>query len=163
VTDKTTENKRQAIADFTQAMQINPQYAQAYHQRGLIQEETEKKLVDLQIAKNLYLQQSLELLKQQKFTEAITIWETIDNLYATIQSLNKLVILEATEEGKNPTNSSTVSPISCEELEQQARLALSNGNVQTALQIYQRLVSKCQGAKYQYIQAIIKELEKVRN
>lgn len=163
VTDRTTENKRQAIADFTQAIQINPQYAQAYQQRGLIQEEKEKKLGDFQLAKKLYFQQSLELLKQQKFTEAVTIWEIIDNLYATVQSINKLVRLEAIEEGKNPTSSSNVSPISCENLEQEARLALKNGNVQKALQMYKRLVRKCQGAKYQNIQAIIDKLEKVLN
>lgn len=163
VTDRITKNQRQAIADFTQAIQINPQYAQAYHQRGLIQEETKKKLVDLQVAKELYLQQSLDFLKHQKFTEAIKIWETIDNLYATVQSLNKLAILEEGNDLKNPTNSSNVSPESCEKLEQQARLALKSGDVKTAIQMYKRLVRKCQGAKYKNVQAIIQELQKVCN
>ncbi|MBD2241655.1 tetratricopeptide repeat protein [Aulosira sp. FACHB-113] len=161
--DKVAEYKRKAITDFSQAIQLNPLYAAAYHQRGSIQEETEKKLVDFQVATELYQQQSLELLKTDQFAEVLSIWDIIDQLDIKTQSLSRLQVLQESQDLKNPINSSTVSPESCEQLEQQGRMALRNGDRNTALQKFKRLVSKCQGAKYQRRQATIEALEKIRN
>ncbi|MBE9059298.1 tetratricopeptide repeat protein [Sphaerospermopsis sp. LEGE 08334] len=166
VKDKIQEYKQKAIADFTQAITINPQYAVAYHQRGLIQEENEQKIADFQIANTLYLQKSLASLKAKKFSELIQLLKIIDKLQSEINSLNRIVDLRDPEL-QYPVNSSTVSPDSIEELNNQAYAALNKGDVQTAIQKFKTLAIKLQENKeykrYQQIQLIIIELEKIRS
>lgn len=166
VKDKIQEYKQKAIADFTQAITINPQYAVAYHQRGLIQEENEQKIADFQIANTLYLQKSLASLKAKKFPEVTQLLKIIDKLQAEINSLNRIVDLRDPEL-QYPVNSSTVSPDSIEELNNQAYTALNKGDVQTAIQKFKTLAIKLQENKeykrYQQIQLIIIELEKIRS
>lgn len=166
VKDKIQEYKQKAIADFTQAITINPQYAVAYHQRGLIQEENEQKIADFQIANTLYLQKSLASLKAKKFPEVTQLLKIIDKLQAEINSLNRIVDLRDPEL-QYPVNSSTVSPDSIEELNNQAYAALNKGDVQTAIQKFKTLAIKLQENKeykrYQQIQLIIIELEKIRS
>ncbi|QYX30372.1 tetratricopeptide repeat protein [Sphaerospermopsis torques-reginae] len=166
VKDKIQEYKQKAIADFTQAITINPQYAVAYHQRGLIQEENEQKIADFQIANTLYLQKSLASLKAKKFSELTQLLKIIDKLQSEINSLNRIVDLRDPEL-QYPVNSSTVSPDSIEELNNQAYAALNKGDVQTAIQKFKTLAIKLQENKeykrYQQIQLIIIELEKIRS
>ena len=165
VKDRIKEYKQKAIADFTQAITINPQYTTAYHQRGLIQEETGQKIADFQIAMILYSQKSQTFLNERKFQKATALLKIIDKLQTEIESLNKIADLQDPE-SKHPLNSSTISPDSIEELTNQAYAALDKGDVQTALQKFRTLAIKLQEKKeykrYQQIQQIIVELEKLR-
>ncbi|MTJ55846.1 hypothetical protein FJR38_25880 [Anabaena sp. UHCC 0253] len=166
VKDRIKEYKQKAIADFTQAITINPQYTIAYHQRGLIQEETGQKIADFQIAILLYSQKSLAFLNGSKFPEAADLLKIIDKLQTEIESLNKIADLQDPEI-KHPLNSSTISPDSIEELNNQANAALDKGDIKTAIQKFRTLAVKLQEKKeyqqkYQQIQQIIVELEKLR-
>ncbi len=166
VKDRIKEYKQKAIADFTQAITINPQYTIAYHQRGLTQEETGQKIADFQIAILLYSQKSLAFLNESKFPEAADLLKIIDKLQTEIESLNKIADLQDPEL-KLPLNSATISPNSIEELNNQANAAVKKGDVQTALQKFRTLAVKLQEKKeyqqrYQQIQQIIVELEKRR-
>ena len=53
-------DKAGAMADYTQAITINPQYAEAYYNRGIAKYESEDKtgaIKDLETGKQLYQQQ----------------------------------------------------------------------------------------------------------
>jgi len=65
--DRIKENKQKAINDFTQAIQINPQYAAAYHQRGLVEDEQNKKSQDFHVARDLYFQKIKVSLEQHDY------------------------------------------------------------------------------------------------
>lgn len=90
VKDRIKENKQKAIADFTQAIQLNPQYAAAYHQRGLVSDEQQKTITDFQKARGLYLHKSFVYLKQNDYKQAADLLETIDKIHAQTISLTKL-------------------------------------------------------------------------
>lgn len=105
-------------------------------------------------------------LKAKKFSELTQLLKIIDKLQSEINSLNRIVDLRDPEL-QYPVNSSTVSPDSIEELNNQAYAALNKGDVQTAIQKFKTLAIKLQENKeykrYQQIQLIIIELEKIRS
>ncbi|NJR19582.1 MAG: tetratricopeptide repeat protein [Calothrix sp. CSU_2_0] len=80
VQNKVQESKGKAITDFTQAIQLNPQYTAAYHQRGLLQENGENKLQDLEMAVNLYYSKIPGYLKENKYETAANILQAVEEI-----------------------------------------------------------------------------------
>ncbi len=164
VQNKVQESKGKAITDFTQAIQLNPQYTAAYHQRGLLQENGENKLQDLEMAVNLYYSKIPGYLKENKYETAAKILQAVEEINIAKKSVNSLMFgTKASLE--NPIGSSTDSPNkkSPQELIAEALHALRKGDVQTALQkleeagrIYKE--RKDEG-RYQEVQRMIAEIK----
>ncbi|MDZ8091575.1 MAG: tetratricopeptide repeat protein [Nostoc sp. DedQUE05] len=169
VKDRIKEKKQKAIDDFTQAIQLNSQYAAAYYQLGLVEDEQQKKIQSFQRARELYLQKSLIDLNQNDYKQAADLLETIDKIHAEIISLTKLSIVENSQTDKNPIGSSNVSPEQKklpEVLMDEARQALGKGDLQTAIQTYRkaaRIFEERKDSRYQEVEQIIAELERNAN
>lgn len=162
------ENRQKAIVDFTQAVQINPQYAAAYHQRGLNQEKQQDKLQDFQVAIDLYLEKSLVDLNKNNYQSAAELLDNVDKLYADKKSLTS-VSLAVKKKSDNPIGSSTDSSNrnkSPEELMDEARQALRKTDLQTALQKYRDAArifkERKENKRYKEVQQIITQLERNR-
>lgn len=143
------QNREQAIKDFNRVITITPEYAAAYHQRGLIQENRRDKLKDLQFA-------ALTYLKFDNYSEAANVLEDIDKLY-----------LEMNPEGviENPTGSAVqLSEIkkSFSQLRREGNQALRKGDKKTALRKYRLAIRKLKKGTRMYrdLQRIIKGIER---
>ncbi|MBD2337487.1 tetratricopeptide repeat protein [Calothrix sp. FACHB-156] len=168
VQNKVQESKGKAITDFTKAIQLNPQYTAAYHQRGLLQENGENKLQDLEMAVNLYYSKIPGYLKENKYEIAANILQAVEEINIAKKSVNSLMFgVKAPPE--KPIGSSTDSPNkkSPEDLIDEAFQVLNKGDVQTALQkleeagrIYQE--RKDEG-RYQEVQRTINEVKTAIN
>ncbi len=169
VKDRIKENKRKAIDDFTQVIQLNPQYAAAYYQLGLVEDEQQKKIQNFQKARELYFQKSLVYLNQNDYKQAADLLETIEKIHVETISITKLSVVENSQTDENPINSSTVSPDrkkSPEVLMDEARQALGKGDKQKAIQTYRkaaRIFQERKDSRYQEVQQIIAELERNAN
>lgn len=155
------ENQRKAITDFSQVIQLNPKYAAAYHHRGLVQKEEQKKIQDFQVAIDLYFQKMAVYLNQKNYEKATDILETIEKLYTYTAPPSA-----EPKQPENPTGSPTVSPErqkSPDGLMNEARQALRKGNVPTAIQKYREAArifrDRNEDKRYQQVQQIIREIE----
>ncbi len=136
--------KQKAIKDFTQAIQINPQYAAAYHHRGLLQEQEEDELKDFEQARNLYWEKFPNYLNQQNYQGADNILVSIEQLDAKKQNLDKLELV-VKEVPENPVASSTESSNrkkTSATLMREARLARRKGDFRTACNKYKQAASR---------------------
>lgn len=169
VKDRIKENKLKAIADFNKVLQLNPQDAAAYYQRGLVEDEQQKKIQNFKKARELYWQKILVYLNQNDYKQAADLLETVDKIDAKIIYLNKFSIVENSQTDKNPINSSTVSPEQKESLEvlmDKARQALGKRDLQTAIQTFRkaaRILEERKDSRYQEVEQIIVELEQIAN
>ncbi len=157
-----TEQK--AIKDFTKAIQINPQYAAAYHHRGLLQEQEKDKSHDFEKARKLYWKKFPEYLNQKNYESAASTLANIEQLNAKRKNLNTLQLV-LNQLPENPVGSSTESPNrkkSPEELTNEARLALRKGDLKTAYEKYKQVarILRKNEPKYQEVQQIIAEIER---
>ncbi len=163
--DRIKENKQKAIKDFTQVIQINPQYAAAYHQRGLVEDGQNKKIQDFQIAIDLYLHKIKVFLEQHDYNQAADSLETVDKIYAEIKFLTTQPLVENKQTEENPTNSSTISPERRnlpEVLMSEAHQVLRKGDLLTAIQTYKQaafILRERKDSRYQKVQEMIRELE----
>jgi tetratricopeptide (TPR) repeat protein len=164
VQNKVQESKHQAITDFTQAIQLNPKYTAAYHQRGLLQDNGENKLQDLEMAVNFYYSKLLVYLNENKYETAAKILQAVEEINTAKKSVNSQ-IFGAKTSVENPIGSSTDSPNnkSPQELIDEALQVLSKSDVQAALQkleeagrIYKE---KKDEARYQEVQRMIAEIK----
>ncbi|MBE9213130.1 tetratricopeptide repeat protein [Plectonema cf. radiosum LEGE 06105] len=165
VQNKVQETKRNSITDFTKAIQLNPQYTAAYHQRGLLQENGESKLQDLEMAVNLYYSKIPVYLKENKYETAAKILQAVEEINIAKKSVNPQIFEVKTSSDRNPIGSSTDSPNkkSPEDLIDEAFQVLNKGDVQTALQkleeagrIYQERKNE---GRYQEMQRMIAEIK----
>ena len=161
------DKQQKAIKDFSQAIAINPQYAAAYHQRGLIQENLQDKLNDFEVAIDIYHSQALTDLNQNNYFQAARLLEEIVNL----KDIQKNIITPSSpelEEIDNPIGSSTMSPEkSPEKLRKEAREALRKSDVQTALSKYKSAAriykERNDTQRYKEVQQIITGIEEEAN
>ena len=169
IKDKIKENKQKAIKDFSQAIQLNPQYAVAYHQRGLVEDEQQKKLQDFQVCLNLYLQKTLGYLNQSNYQQAAELLETIDKIHTEKIYLETLSIRDNRQtDNKNTINSSTLSPErkKLEVLMSAARQAMKKGDLRAAKQKYKEaalILRERKDSRYQEVQQIITKIEQMTN
>lgn len=136
--------KQKAIKDFTQAIQINPQYAAAYHYRGLLQEQEEDELKDFEQARNLYWAKFPKYLNQHNYQGADNILVNIQQLDANQHNLDKPE-LAVNEVSDNPVGSSTASgdrKKTPAKLMEEARLARRKGDFKTACEKYKQAASR---------------------
>lgn len=165
--DRIKENRQKAIKDFTQAIQINPQYAAAYHQRGLVEDEQNQKTQDFQRAIELYLQKSKVSLEQHNYNQTADLLETIDKIYAELKFLTTQSLVENKQTEESPTNSSTISPDirnAPEVLMSEASQALRKGDLPTAIQTYKQAAliwRERKDSRYNKVQEIIREIEQI--
>ncbi|NJM73621.1 MAG: hypothetical protein HC862_27825 [Scytonema sp. RU_4_4] len=169
VKDRIKEYKQKAIADFTQTIQLNPQYAAAYHQRALVEDESQKQSQDFQVCINLYFQKSLVYLNQKNYKQAADLLETINKIHVEKKALARLSLVENRETNENPLNSSTISPErrkSPDVLMSEARQDVRKGNLRAAGQKYREaalLLKERKDPRYQEVQQIIAALEQIAN
>ena len=167
VKDRIKENKQRAIADFSQAIKINPQYAAAYYQRGLLQESEAKKLEDFQTAVDNYLKTSLVNLHQNNYQQAANCLETIEQIHAEQKVLTTSPGTGNQKLDENPVNSPTISPDrkkSPESLMNEAHQTMRRGDLKAALNIYRKaalIFQEKKDPRYQEVQQIIAEIEQI--
>ncbi|NJR19803.1 MAG: hypothetical protein HC785_31855, partial [Calothrix sp. CSU_2_0] len=113
-----------------------PQYTAAYHQRGLLQENGENKLQDLEMAVNLYYSKIPGYLKENKYETAANILQAVEEINIAKKSVNSQIFAAKASSDRNPIGSSTDSPNkkSPKDLIDEAFQVLNKGDVQTALQ-----------------------------
>lgn len=160
------QNKNNAIQDFTRAIQINYNYAEAYHQRGLVQEEPQKKIDDLNRAIALYSAQGmaeLEKLNHEKAASAFEQAERLDDLIIYLKSIS----VNSQEKPDNSIGNSVVSRIkekSAQEYFKQANSLLRRGDITAALSKFKIAANLFNAAgnmkRYQATQQIIAQLER---
>lgn len=143
------QNREQAIKDFNRVISIAPQYAAAYHQRGLIQEKRRDKLKDLQFA-------ALTYLKFDNYSEAANVLEDIDKLYLGMNPEEEII--------ERPTGSpGALSDYkkSRYQLRREGNQALRKGDKKTALRKYRWALRKSKKGTemYRELQEIIGKLE----
>lgn len=168
VTDRIKEYKQKAIADFTHAIQLNPQYAAAYYQRALLQDEQQKQSQDFEVCINLYFQKSLVYLNKNEYKQAADLLEMIDKIHAEKKALATLSLVENRETNENLLNSSTISHErnKLEVLMSEAREAIRKADLKAAGQKYKEaalLLKERKDPRYQKVQQIIAEIEKIAN
>lgn len=137
--------KQKAIKDFTQAIQINPQYAAAYHRRGLLQQQEEDELKDFEQARNLYWEKFPKYLNQQNYQGADNILVSIQQLDENQHNLDKLELVVKEIIPDNPVGSSTASgdrQKTPARLMEEARLARQKGDFRTACNKYKQAASR---------------------
>ena len=149
------QNQALAMEDFNRVIEISPQYAAAYHQRGLIQEKRRDKLKDLQAAAEIYHSQALRYLSQENYLQAARFLEKTDRLYLEINPEAGII--------ERPTGSpGALSELnkSAYQLMNEGRQALRKADVNTALRKYRlaarKLKERKDRKKYREVQEIIK-------
>lgn len=132
-------NQQQAIADFNRAIEIIPQYAAAYHQRGLIQEIKKDKSNDFRVARGIYFSKALTYLNLKNNSEAARLLGEVYQLDVETKKVNAPSSAKS-EEIDHPVGSSESSPErkkSPKQLEKEAREALRKSDLQTAVRKYE--------------------------
>jgi len=141
------ENRLNAIQEFTKAIEKNLQYAEAYHQRSLLQDDEQQRTNDLNKATDLYLSQGETQLRLNKYEQAANVFDKIYMLT-----------------GINTRETGIQSLRSPQKLCEEAKEFIRRGNIQAALDKYRQAASLFKAdnklTQYAIVQRIIKELEK---
>ncbi|MEO0843357.1 MAG: tetratricopeptide repeat protein [Cyanobacteria bacterium J06643_5] len=132
------QNREQAIKDFNRVISIAPQYAAAYHQRGLIQEKRRDKLNDLQFA-------ALTYLKFDNYSQAANVLEDIDKLYLEMNP--EAGRIERPTGSPGALSEHKKSPY---QLRREGNQALRKGDKKTALRKYRWALRKSKKGTVMY-------------
>ena len=139
------QNQELAMEDFNRAIAIFPQYAAAYHRRGLLQEQEEDEFKDFEQARNLYWEKFPKYLNQQNYQGADNILVSIQQLDENQHNLDKLELVVKEIIPENPVGSSTASgdrKKTPARLMREARLARRKGDFRTACNKYKQAASR---------------------
>lgn len=157
------DNRSQAIADFNQAIKINFNYPQAYHQRGLVQTEEPQKIADLKSAIALYYNQGMADLAQANYSLAASNFQQMQQLETSVFALTNLSPVQ-NQDPTTPLGNPTLTEKekSADKYFDEANSLLSRGNTPAALNKFKiaALLFK-DGGKFQKaarVEQIIKQL-----
>ena len=75
ISEKVQENRETAMTNFSKAIELNPDYVEAYYQRGLIQTSLAAQLEDLYQALNINTSRENEQLRLENYALASTYFE----------------------------------------------------------------------------------------
>ena len=166
ISEKVQENRETAMTNFSKAIELNPDYVEAYYQRGLIQTSLAAQLEDLYQALNINTSRENEQLRLENYALASTYFENSLEISQKIDQRLQRISKEGEIDGQSTVGYSSITPLKRKNIQQICEVAnrlVKQGNLKLGQEKYKEAALILQDNKnlkeYQKIVTIINQID----